>query len=220
MPHRAEDHLRQYQLCADGEQAALEARNGYIQAARVKVLVEAAAHDGHFALTPDCICELHRLALDGIYSFAGEFRDQAVFIQRAGTVSHDKHQPPTHLAVAGLVDDLCNYINGNFGRTAVHLSAYVMWRLNWIHPFLEGNGRTSRAVSYLVLCARLGFWLPGAKTIPEQIVESEERRNRYYRALEAADAATEGGLAEVESLVDDYLAVQLLSVHRLATGSP
>lgn len=93
-----------------------------------------------------------------------------------------------------------------------------MWRLNWIHPFLDGNGRTSRAVSYLVLCARLGFWLPGTKTIPEQIVETREHRKRYYDALQAADACTEGSLAGVESLIDDFLAVQLLSVHRLATG--
>ncbi|MBL8221394.1 MAG: Fic family protein, partial [Bryobacterales bacterium] len=31
----------------------------------------------------------------------------------------------------------------------------VMWRLNWIHPFFGGNGRTARSASYLVLCASL-----------------------------------------------------------------
>ena len=33
-----------------------------------------------------------------------------------------------------------------------------------------GNGRTSRALSYLVMCARLGYRIPGTHTIPEQIV--------------------------------------------------
>ncbi len=23
------------------------------------------------------------------------------------------------------------------------LAAYTLWRINWIHPFIEGNGRTS-----------------------------------------------------------------------------
>jgi Fic family protein len=50
----------------------------------------------------------------------------------------------------------------------------------------HGNGRTSRAVSYLVLCIRLGTLLPGKLTIPEQI---ERDRGPYYKALEAADDA-------------------------------
>jgi Fic family protein len=82
-----------------------------------------------------------------------------------------------------MVEDLCDYVNGQWTtRTALHLAAYVMWRLNWIHPFTDGNGRTSRAASYLVLCLRLGYLLPGRRTIPDQIAED---RTRYYKALEA-----------------------------------
>jgi hypothetical protein len=33
--------------------------------------------------------------------------------------------------------------------TAIHLAAYLMWRLNWIHPFADGNGRTARMTSYV-----------------------------------------------------------------------
>jgi len=65
-----------------------------------------------------------------------------------------------------------------------------MWRINWIHPFFGGNGRTARALSYLVLCAKLGFRLPGNKTIPDFIVESREP---YYTALRKADAAWSDG---------------------------
>jgi len=25
------------------------------------------------------------------------------------------------------------------------LAAFALWNLNWIHPFIEGNGRTARA---------------------------------------------------------------------------
>jgi Fic family protein len=89
-----------------------------------------------------------------------------------------------------------------------------MWRLNWIHPFAGGNGRTSRAVSYLVLCAKLGYRIPGTKTIPDQIVDC---RAPYYEAL---DAALEKGSIDVrgmEALLTNMLAVQLSSILKKAT---
>ena len=75
-----------------------------------------------------------------------------------------------------------------------------------------GNGRTSRAISYLVLCARLGYRLVGTNTIPEQIVAN---RQPYYAALDAADDAYAEGKIDVsamESLLGQMLAVQLASV--------
>jgi Fic family protein len=110
------------------------------------------------------------------------------------------------------VEEMCEYVNENWGKSALHLAAYLMWRLNWIHPFSGGNGRTSRAVSYLVLCARLGHRLPGTNTIPEQIVAN---RQPYYAALDAADAAWANGGVDVsvmEAVLGDMLAVQLSSV--------
>jgi hypothetical protein len=32
-------------------------------------------------------------------------------------------------------------------KDPLHLSAYVLWRINWIHPFADGNGRTARMLS-------------------------------------------------------------------------
>jgi len=92
-----------------------------------------------------------------------------------------------------------------------------MWRVNWIHPFFGGNGRTARALAYLVLCARLGFVLPGTNTIPDQIVAD---RDPYYDALRQADEACENGLMDVgrmESLMSALLAKQLADIHRQAT---
>lgn len=129
------------------------------------------------------------------------------------------HQPPPHEEVIPLVDQMCEYVNGHFGNSAVHLAAYVMWRHNWIHPFFGGNGRTSRAASYLVLCARLGYYLPGNPTVPQQIADAASNRERYYRALQAADAAGREkrlDVSEMESLVSDCLAAQLYSIHQQA----
>ena len=43
------------------------------------------------------------------------------------------------------------------------LAAYALWRLNWIHPFVEGNGRTARAACYYLICMKAGRLLPGKK---------------------------------------------------------
>ena len=93
-----------------------------------------------------------------------------------------------------------------------------MWKLNWIHPFVDGNGRTSRIVSYIVLCCKLGFLLPGQNTIPEQIASEKDP---YYDGLDAADAALKDGRIDVsvlEELLGTLLARQLVTVHKSATG--
>jgi Fic family protein len=117
-----------------------------------------------------------------------------------------------------MVEEMCDYVNENWDRSPIHLSSYVMWRINWIHPFMGGNGRTARAVSYLVLCCRLGFRLPGRVSIPDQIVD---HRQPYYQALDEADAAWQNGtldVAAMENLLDRLLAKQLVEIHNLATG--
>jgi len=89
--------------------------------------------------------------------------------------------------------------------------------LNWIHPFTDGNGRTARAISYLLLCLRLGYLLPGTNTIPEQISKD---KTPYYKALEAADEKWAGekiDLSSLEELLSGLLANQLVSIHQQAT---
>jgi Fic family protein len=91
-----------------------------------------------------------------------------------------------------------------------------MWRLNWIHPFADGNGRTSRILSYVVLSIRAGAVPPGAPTIPDQIVEN---RGSYFDALDAADAAWLNGKVDVskmEELLGALLAKQLASFYETA----
>ena len=125
--------------------------------------------------------------------------------------------------VPGEVEEMCDYVNENWeGTSPIHLGAYALWKLNWIHPFTDGNGRTARALSYLLLCARLGYRLPGTNTIPEQISKD---KTPYYNALEAADKEwaekKKMDLSVLQKLLGDLLANQLVSVHDQATsGKP
>ncbi|MBA3520868.1 MAG: Fic family protein [Rhizobiales bacterium] len=94
----------------------------------------------------------------------------------------------------------------NYGElviwTPTELAAYGLWRLNWIHPFVEGNGRTARATCYYILCVRSGALLPGRKVLPERIKES---RTGYESGLQAADRAWETGHLDFTEM-EDYLA--------------
>jgi Fic family protein len=120
--------------------------------------------------------------------------------------------------VPELVEQLCDYVNDNWEKSPIHLAAFTLWRLNWIHPFVDGNGRTARIISFLVLCVRLGYRLPGTNTVPEQISHD---KNPYYSALESADRAEAQGkvdVSQMESLLEGLVASQLVSILQDAKG--
>lgn len=191
------------------EEAKRESENAVAQFDRVLDLIDDVARGGRpFRLRTSMILDLHRIALDGLSSYAGNFRPADV------SIGQSKHEPPAAHLVPGLIDEMCDYVMDHFeGAQALHLCAYVMWRLNWIHPFTDGNGRTSRALAYFVLCAKIGYRLPGQETLPEQIATD---KSPYYAALEKADeywAKDKLDLTDLETLLDQCLAKQLVSAY-------
>lgn len=198
------------------EKASLEGRNGVIQARFIFYTVKEWTPGS--PITPEILLEFQRIAVNQIYRCAGHFRNDGVAIaNRQGEIVH---QPPDHALVPELVQEMCDYVNKNWTTaTPIHLASYAMWRLNWIHPFFGGNGRTARAFSYLVLCVGLQFAPPANhKTIPHFI---EENREPYTTALREADKAWAEGrldLTAMEKLLSDLLAMQLVSLHEIASG--
>lgn len=193
------------------EKANKEARNGLKQFDAVIELVDYWLQpDRPFKLRPSTILHLHRIALEGISAYAGNYRPAGIEIKGS------KHKPVGAHQVPELIEELCDYVNDNWSRSAIHLASYVIWRLNWIHPFTDGNGRTSRALSYLILCVRLNDRLPGTNTIPDQTAKD---KTPYYQALESVDKAWEEGrlgLNLMEELLSGLLANQLVSVLKAA----
>lgn len=95
---------------------------------------------------------------------------------------------------------MCETINSGWDTwDALELAAFALWRLNWIHPFTDGNGRTARALSYLILNIKLGGVVPGTPTIPEQLLHL---RAEYLDALAQADSTAKGGQVDVTALRD------------------
>ena len=200
------------------ERAKREASNGLIQDERVRQYVLQVMDGRPFKLRPSILLDLNRCAIDGLDVFAGNWRPGPV------EISDSKHAPPEACTVPSYVEELCDYINDNWNTSkALHLAAMTMWRLNWIHPFTDGNGRTARAASYLVLCAHQARLLPGTPTIPEQIVAA---RAPYYEALEKADDAyvknganlASSVVSEAENMMGTMLARQLAEAFREAGG--
>lgn len=188
--------------------AQREASNALKQYELVAEMVQAFVDpERPFRFRPSHLQSLHRAALLGLSGYAGNWRPAGV------TIGASKHQPPDAFQVPERIEELCDYVNENWHRSALHLASYVMWKLNWIHPFTDGNGRTSRAASYLILCVRMGYLLPGRLTIPEQI---EADKTPYYRALESSDLAWADGkidVSKMKELLSAMLAMQLVGVH-------
>ena len=190
--------------------AQTEVQNGLKQfEAVVKMVENFLDPDRPFKFRPSHLQHLHRIALMGLSGYAGNWRPSGVEIQGS------RHTPPDPFMIPELIEDLCDYVNDKWKeKSPLHLASYVMWKLNWIHPFTDGNGRTSRAASYLILCIRLGYLLPGKLTIPEQIAAD---KTPYYEALEAADSSWSAGridLSAMKKLLGSMLAAQLVAVHK------
>jgi Fic family protein len=147
---------------------------------------------------------LNAAAVANIAQFGGRYRQSPIYV--------GKHRPPHFREVDDEMDRFFSVIHENWTIIdhPTYLAAYALWRLNWIHPFVEGNGRTARAACYYLLCMKQGRLLPGKKIVPERI---RENRQPYYDALKAADIHWEAGDFNVHELADylsDLLKGQLI----------
>lgn len=139
---------------------------------------------------------LNAAAVSNIAQFGGRFREQPIYV--------GNHIPPHFNNVPDLMDQFLSVVHENWDIMdhPTLLPAYALWRMNWIHPFIEGNGRTARAACYYLICLRHGGLLPGKKTVPERI---RENRPDYYAALREADRHWAAGQFNVDALAE-YLA--------------
>ncbi len=143
------------------------------------------------------IKNLHRLVLKGIDDEnAGVYRNQQVFIAGA------QHTPPANYLIKEKMEQLMNW----YHHEGVHLhpverGAMLHAIFVGIHPFIDGNGRTSRLLLNLELM-KDGF--------PPVIIKVENRLE-YYEALDKAHTTEDYSefvllvKKEVEDSLDLYL---------------
>ena len=99
--------------------------------------------------------------------------------------------------------------------SVVEVAAYALWRLNWIHPFVNGNGRTARLFSYFLMTMRAGDILSGESgyLVPEQLGTSRKisPNGKHERHIQALREGDKGNLKNLEQLIADALQTQFLS---------
>jgi Fic family protein len=104
------------------------------------------------------------------------------------------------------MEDFVNSVNRYWENAdPVALAAFVLWRLNHIHPFINGNGRTARAACYFILCVKIGGWLPGKVILPDLI---HRDRDEYVEALKQVDESVKYGMLDVRPL-HEFLSIRL-----------
>ncbi len=181
---------------------ALEISNGNRHYGFLNSVVVASLDTGRPFLSQAIIKALNFHAIICLHSHAGDYRPCPVKV--------GGYSPPEHYRVQGLMDDFVNNVNRNWEETdPVALATYVLWRINYIHPFINGNGRTARAAAYYVLCVKSGGWLPGKIILPELL---RSNREKYIAALQAVDKSLKNGqldLAPLHVVVSRLLEEQL-----------
>ncbi len=155
--------------------------------------------------------EFHRTATLFLLHRPGDFREEEVVVKSSSGVII--HSPPSFEQVPQHIDKFFSDLMSMWsGLPAQQIGAFSLWAINWIHPFKNGNGRTARAFCYACLCLKLGFVLPGTKTVIDLIMD---QRDDYYAALKVADISYEStGTPDLEpmiAMVDRHLFEQLSS---------
>lgn len=149
------------------------------------------------------LLNIHRRLVSGVRGgdrFAGQFRREAV---KVGDIGPDgaqtiHHEPPPWQDVEGHVEALMawtEHVKHHPSRKAVLGGAPDPWvhpviaagiaqhRLAWIHPFVDGNGRTARMVTTMLLYQR-GY---DFKLLFDLSSYYDRDRDAYYDALRAVD---------------------------------
>ncbi len=136
---------------------------------------------------------LNQAAVANIIHYGGRYREEPIYV--------GDHIPPHFNEVENLMSRFFGFVHENWAISdnPMILPAYVLWRLNWIHPFVEGNGRTARAACYYVICMKVGGLLPGRRIVPERI---RDNREPYYEALQEADKYWNDGHFNVDALAN------------------
>lgn len=127
--------------------------------------------------------ELHKCIVKGVRGGSadpGNYRKVQNYVVNSKT-KEVIYEPPPPFEVPGLMRDLSTWINGEKEISPVIAAGIAQFQLVHIHPFLDGNGRTARILSTLVLY-KTGYDFKRLFRISEYY---DKNRTAYYRAIQA-----------------------------------
>lgn len=144
------------------------------------------------ALTPERIFEVHRVltrdTLDDP-STAGRSRREEEQIQVVDETGRVLHTPPPAGELPERLQRLCDFANDAEEEHFLHpvvRSILLHFVLAYDHPFVDGNGRTARALFYWSMAAR-GYWLCEFLSISRILRSAPGKYVRAYLYTETDD---------------------------------
>lgn len=147
------------------------------------------------------IKSLNHHAIACLHVNAGEYRPC--------DLSVGDYEPPQHFLIPELMNEFVNELNRYWNDSdALELGTLALWKLNQIHPFINGNGRTARALSYYLICVKMGRLLPGNRILPQLI---RDQRDECIQLLRQTDRDFNRGFVAMQEFVQRLLEEQMSS---------
>jgi Fic family protein len=120
----------------------------------------------------------HQELMNGLISSAGKYRKQGVGIVKGTKV---EHIAPPYENVPFLMKDLFEYLKDSDELTLIK-SCVFHYEMEFIHPFLDGNGRMGRLWQTLILMNEY----PVFEFLPFETLISQTQ-DEYYKSLALSD---------------------------------
>uniref|UniRef100_A0AB33JKS5 Fic family protein n=1 Tax=Prevotella sp. GTC17262 TaxID=3236797 RepID=A0AB33JKS5_9BACT len=144
----------------------------------------------HQPLSVELLQEVHRLMTNDTLenqADAGRFRgNDDVVVENA--ITHEVvHTPPSFEEIPEFIKQLCDFFNDDKPQVFVHpiiRGIIIHFMIAYMHPFVDGNGRTARAFFYWYMLKQ-GYWLTEYLSISRVIAKSKKSYEKAYLYTEA-----------------------------------
>jgi len=144
-------------------------------------------------LTPSLILHLHEVLTKGTLddsSKSGKYRQSSDDIHVVdNTESATLHTPPSADSLPKRISNICKFANDNKDNVFIHpvIRAIVLhYMIGYDHPFVDGNGRTARAIFYWAM-AKYKYWLIEFISISRIIKQAPVKYGKAYLHTETDD---------------------------------
>ena len=143
-------------------------------------------------LTPELVLHIHQLMTEKTLDNpedAGRVRTNDNVVVENGITHEVVHTPPSYKVLPQFIDDLCNYFNETDAKVFVHpiiRGIIIHYMVAFMHPFVDGNGRTARALFYWYMLKE-NYWLTEYMSISRVIAKSKKSYEKAFQYVAADD---------------------------------
>ena len=140
-------------------------------------------------LTEELLLTIHRLMTEKTLNNpedAGRFRTNDKVVVADMVEGDIIYTPPSFQEIPEFVESLCDFFNNDNPRTFIHpiiRGIIVHFMLAFMHPFVDGNGRTARALFYWYMLKE-GYKLTEYMSISRVIAKSKSNYEKAFRYVE------------------------------------